>query len=256
MTWLVLVLAVLLSAPALAQEIDPDRPELTESAKLVPRGAWQLESGLALSRERQGGRRAEHTFEAEADLRIGVARDLELNVGWAPLVHVWGPDSDTGIGDVALGVRYRFVEGVEDALWPPYLAVKAFAKLPAAEEPRGTGRPDFGLLLLASLELPYDFEAEINVGAAAVGQTRPNGYLAQAIATASLSRELARSLLGFVEVLFNSREERESREQLAANVGLVYRLTPALAIDAGVQTSLIGQGPDYVIRTGLSVLWR
>ena len=57
-------------------------------------------------------------------------------------------------------------------------------------------------------------------------------------------------------MLFNSREEREGREQLAANVGLVYRLTPALAIDAGVQTSLVGQGPDYVIRTGLSVLWR
>lgn len=256
MTLLVLVVALLVSAPALAQEIDPDRPELTESAKLVPRGAWQLESGLALSRERQGGRRAESAFEAEADLRIGVARDLELDVGWAPLVHVWGPADDAGIGDVALGARYRFVEGVEDELWPPYVAVKAFTKLPAAEEPRGTGRPDFGLLLLASLELPYDFEAEINVGAAAVGQTRPNGYLAQAIATASVSRELARPLLAFVELLFNAREERGGREQLAANVGLVYRLTRSLAIDAGVQTSLAGHGPDYVVRTGLSVLWR
>jgi outer membrane putative beta-barrel porin/alpha-amylase len=256
MSLVVLLVALLLSAPALAQDIDPDRPELTESAKLVPRGALQVESGLALSRERRGGRGAEKTFEAESDLRIGVARDLELNLGWSPLVHVWGPQDDTGIGDVTLGVRYRFVEGVEDVLWPPHLGVKVFAKLPAAEEPRGTGRPDFGLLLLASLELPHDFELEINVGGAAVGQTRPNGYLAQAIATASLSRELARSLLGFVEVLFNSREERDGRDQLAANVGLVYRLTRWLAIDAGVQTSLAGQGPDYVVRTGLSVLWR
>jgi len=94
------------------------------------------------------------------------------------------------------------------------------------------------------------------IGAAAVGQTRPNGYLAQAIATASVSRELARPLLAFVELLFNAREERGGREQLAANVGLVYRLTRSLAIDAGVQTSLAGQGPDYVVRTGLSVLWR
>jgi hypothetical protein len=255
-TLVVVLVALLLAAPALAQEIDPDRPELTESAKLVPRGALQLESGLALSRERRGGRGAEKTFEAEADLRIGVRRDLELNLGWSPLVHVWGPEDDTGIGDVTLGVRYRFVEGTEDQPWPPYLAVKAFAKLPAADEPRGTGRPDFGLLLLASVELPQDFELEINVGAAAVGQTRPNDYLAQAIATASLSRELARSLLGFVELLFNSREERDGREQLAANIGLVYRLTRTLAIDAGVQTSLVGHGPDYVVRTGLSVLWR
>jgi hypothetical protein len=241
---------------ARADEIEPDRPEVTESARLVPRGALQLESGLAYSRERRGGRPTEETFEAEADLRIGLLHDLELNLGWSPLVRVRGADDDTGIGDVTLGVRYRFVEGFEDARWPPHLGVKVFAKLPAAEEPIGTGRPDFGVLLLASFELPHDFELEVNVGAAAVGQTRPNGYLAQAIATASLSYDITPSLLGFLETLFNSADERGGRGLLAVNVGLVYRLTRRLAIDAGIQTSLAGQGPDYVVRTGLSVLWR
>jgi hypothetical protein len=250
------VLAVASLQPAVAQEIDPDRPELTESAKLVPRGAVQLESGVGYSRERRGGLAAERTFEAEADLRIGVSRDIELNLGWSPLVRVRGPEDDTGIGDVTLGVRYRFIEGIEDELWPPYVAVKAFAKLPAAEKPIGTGRPDFGLLLLASFELPHGFELEVNVGGAAIGQTRPNDYLAQAIATASLSRQLTRSLLGFVELLFNTRDERDGGDALALNVGIVYRLTRRLAIDAGVQTSLVGQAPDYVLRTGLSVLWR
>lgn len=241
---------------ARAAEIEPDRPEVTESARLVPRGALQLESGLAYSRERRGGRPTEETFEAEADLRIGLWHDLELNLGWSPLVRVRGADDDTGIGDVTLGVRYRFVEGFEEARWPPHLGVKVFAKLPAAEEPIGTGRPDFGVLLLASFELPHDFELEVNVGAAAVGQTRPNGYLAQAIATASLSYDITPSLLGFLETLFNSADERGGRGLLAVNVGLVYRLTRRLAIDAGIQTSLAGQGPDYVVRTGLSVLWR
>ena len=254
---LVALLLVIPSAPpTLAAEIEPDRPELTESAKLVPRGAVQLESGSAFSRERRAGLATEKTFEAEADLRIGVSRHIELNLGWEPLVRVRGPEDDTGIGDVTLGVRYRFVEGFEDVSWPPHLAVKVFAKLPAADEPRGTGRPDFGLLLLASFELPQDFELEVNVGAAAIGQTRPNGYLAQAIATASLSRDLAPSLLGFLELLFNTCDERGGRGQLAVNIGLVYRLTRTLAVDAGIQTSLAGPGPDYVVRTGLSVLWR
>ena len=242
--------------PALAAEIQPDRPELTESAKLVPRGAVQMESGLAFSRERRAGRATEETFEAGADFRIGVTRNVELNLGWEPLVRVRGAEDDTGIGDVTLGVRYRFVEGFEDVTWPPHLAVKVFAKLPAAEEPLGTGRPDFGVLLLASFELPYEFELEVNLGAAAVGQTRPNGYLAMGIATASLSRDLAPSLLGFLELLFNTRDERDGREQLSAQIGLVYRLTREIAVDAGFQTSLVGQAPDYVVRTGLSVLWR
>jgi hypothetical protein len=253
---LVVLLVVTEAPPARAADIEPDRPELTESAKLVPRGAVQLESGLAFSRERRAGREAEKTFEAEGDLRIGVLRDLELNLGWAPLVSVWGPEDDTGVGDVTLGVRYRFVEGFEEEPWPPHFGVKVFTKLPVADEPLGTGRPDFGLLVLASFELPLDFELEVNVGAAAIGQARPSGYLGQAIATASLSRDFTSSLLGFLELLFNSREERDGRDQLAVNVGLVYRLTRALAVDAGVQTSLMGDGPDYVVRTGLSVLWR
>jgi Putative MetA-pathway of phenol degradation len=255
---LMLVLLAMIPSipPALAAEIEPDRPEVTESARLVPRGAVQLESGLAFSSERRAGLATEKTFEADANLRMGVSRHVELNLGWEPLVRVRGPEDDTGIGDVTLGVRYRFVEGFEDELWPPHLAVKVFAKLPAAAEPLGTGRPDFGVLLLASFELWQDFELEVNVGAAAIGQTRPSGFLGQAIATASLSRDLAPSLLGFVELLFNSREERGGREQLALNVGLVYRLTSTLAVDAGVQTSVVGQGPDYVVRTGLSVLWR
>jgi hypothetical protein len=29
-----------------------------------------------------------------------------------------------------------------------------------------------------------------------------------------------------------------------------------MAVDVGLQTSLVGQAPDYVVRTGLSVLWR
>jgi hypothetical protein len=112
MAALVVVVALLLvsvSAPAIpAAEVDPDRPEVTESAKLVPRGAVQLESGVALSRERRAGVVAERTFQIEADLRIGVAHDLELNLGWEPLVRVRGPEDDTGTGDVTVGVRYRF----------------------------------------------------------------------------------------------------------------------------------------------------
>jgi hypothetical protein len=241
---------------ALAAEIESDRPELTESAKLVPRGAVQLETGLEYSRERQAGQPTEKTFGIGGDLRIGLGRDVELNVGWQPLVRVRGSQDDTGVGDVTLGVRYRFVEGFEDVLWPPHIAVKVFTKLPGAGEPIGTGRPDFGALLLASLELPYDFELEVNLGAAAIGQTRPNGYLAQGIATASLSRDLTSSLVGFLELLFTTRDERGTRGQFAVNAGLVHRLTSSFAIDAGVQTSLVGQGADVVVRTGVSVLWR
>ena len=39
-------------------------------------------------------------------------------------------------------------------------------------------------------------------------------------------------------------------------IAQISRLTRETAVDAGVQTSLVGQAPDYVVRAGLSVLWR
>jgi Putative MetA-pathway of phenol degradation len=246
-----LLLLAFPSAPTLAAQIEPDRPELTESAKLVPRGSVQLETGVALSKERRAGEPTEKTLELEADIRIGVTRQLEVDLEGEPFVRVRGPQDDTGFGDITIGFRYRFIEAFEGYPWPPHLAVKAFAKLPIADEPIGTGRPDFGLLLLASFELPWDFELEVNLGAAAVGQS--SGYLAQALGSASLSHDLTSSLFGFFEVLLASRNQRDGRGSMSINTGLVYRVTSRLAVDTGIQTSLLGEAPDYVVRAGLSV---
>src|SRR5215470_189482 len=238
-----------------AEEIQSDRPEVTESARLLPRGTAQLETGFLYSSQRAAGLPTEKVFGIEGVLRIGLARDFELNLESDPLVRVRGPQDDTGFGDVTLGVRYRFLEEAEDETWPPNLALKPFIKLPVASEPIGTGRPDFGALLLASIALPWDMELEVNAGGAAIGQVDSGGYRAQAIASASLSRDIVERLNAFVELFYSSRQHRDQGQQLALNVGLVYRITPTFAVDAGVQTSLFGEGPDYMIRTGLSVLF-
>ena len=210
---------------------------------------------MLYSGQRAAGLPTEKVFGIEADLRIGVARDLEVNVGGEPLVRVRGPQDDTGFGDVTLGVRYRFLEAAEDETWPPNLAVKPFVKLPVASEPIGTGRPDFGALLLASFALPWDMELEVNAGGAAIGQVDSGEYRAQAIASASLSRDIVEGLNAFLELFYSSRQQRDQGQQLAVNVGLIYRITSTFAADAGVQTSLFGGGPDYMMRTGLSVLF-
>ena len=154
----VLGLALLLATgrvgAAASEEIQPDRPEVTESARLVPRGAFQLETGFVFSGQRSAGMPTERIFGIEADLRIGVARQLEVDIEGDPLVRVRGPQDDTGFGDVTLGVRDRFLEDVDAAPWPPSLALKPYVKIPVASEPIGTGRPDFGLYLYLGGFLP------------------------------------------------------------------------------------------------------
>jgi hypothetical protein len=71
--------------------------------------------------------------------------------------------------------------------------------------------------------------------------------------TGSLGRKLARALSAFGEFFFATREARDAGDQAGLQAGLVYVVTPSIAVDAAILTSLIGRAPDYVLRTGLSL---
>jgi Putative MetA-pathway of phenol degradation len=234
------------------EPVGPDRAGAATSAATVGRGAWQLEAGLAYQRERIAASPTERTFLIEATLRAGVTERLELRLNAEPLVHLRGAEDATDHGDFGLGAKYRFLDATEDS-WLPSLAVLPFVKLPVAEPPIGSGKTDFGALLLASFALPGQVSLDVNAGMAAVGQSRPGGYLLQAIVAAGASRDVVDWLTVFSDVIFASREERGGRDSLVLDAGVIWRPRRDVAVDASVVTSLAGTGPDWALRAGVSV---
>ena len=99
---------------------------------------------------------------------------------------------------------------------------------------------------------PWQFSLDVNAGLAVVGQARPNGYLLQALVAASLGRPITERFSPYMELFFASRAKRDGRDVLGVGTGLIYLVTHRVALDAGVQTSLTGRGPDYVFRAGVS----
>jgi len=244
-------------APAFAEEdsdVAPDRPDVTNSTQTVPFRAVQIEVGLEYARMSLAARTDDRRFVVQGALRFGLTDRLEGYLDGEPLVRLRGEDEDTGNGDLELGLKYRFLDQPEGAPWPS-LGLQPFVKFPAAAEPIGSGRPDFGMLLLASLALPWQLGLDVNAGLVAVGQTRPSEYLVQGLGSASLSREVAERLSAFVEIFYASREERDGRYAVGFNTGLVFLLRRRLALDAAVATTLAGRGPDYAVRTGISLRW-
>ena len=71
-------------AVARGQDINPDRPDLTTSAELVPAGALQLETGLEYERARVGGGPAERRLGVQAVLRAGLGSVLEVSLESEP----------------------------------------------------------------------------------------------------------------------------------------------------------------------------
>jgi hypothetical protein len=234
------------------EPIAPDRAGASLSTTTVGRGAVQVETGLAYERQRIAGSPSDRRFSVEAAVRAGVSDRLEVRVEGEPLVRLRGADDDTGPGDVSLSAKYRFLE-TEEGSWRPSLGVLPFVKLPVAEAPIGSGKTDFGALLLASFALPGQVSVDADAGLATIGQSRPGGYLLQAIVAAGASRDLASWLTLFSDVLYTSRDERAGRDSVVLDAGLVWRPRRDVAVDASAVTSLAGAGPDWAVRAGMSV---
>jgi hypothetical protein len=248
---LALALVLVLAPSARAQDaLEPDRPSVSTSTRTVAVRAVQVEAGVEYGQT--SDRPTEHRFTVEGTLRAGVTERLELRLEGEPLVHLHGPDDDTGHGDLTLAVKYRFFEPDTDGGLPS-VGVLPFLKLPLASEPLGSERVDFGLHLLASLDLPWALSLDANAGAAAIGQRRPDGFVVQGLASASLARRFLERLTVFAELFFASRDEHDGRDRLGADAGVGILVTRALALDGAVETTLTGDGPDYAVRAGLSV---
>lgn len=249
------VLAVLVASAAAGADddaLDPDRPDASFSAKTVGAGRVQLETGALFERTRIAAEPTERRLAAETTLRIGVGGRFEVRVDGEPIVRLRGAEEATDVGDFRLGAKWRFLDATQDAAWPA-LALLPFVKLPTAPAPIGTGKADYGVLLLATFELPGDFGLDVNAGIAAIGQTRPSGHLLQALVSASLSRKLGAVLTGFGEIFYASREERSGRDQVGVDGGITWTVLPNIALDAAVGTSLYGRLPDVFVRAGGSV---
>jgi len=248
--------AVALGAPAAlageADRIQVDRPSVSQSTSTVPPGALQIESGVEYARTRTGGEPDERRLTLDIALRIGLTERIEVTLEGEPLVRIRGQQDDTGNGDVSLKGKYRFLEKREGTWWPS-LGVMPFVKLAVAHAPHGPDRPDFGLIGLASFDLPWRLGLDVNAGLAGLGQSHPGGYLVQGVASAALGRELGERWSTYVELFYASQAERGARDVVGFDTGVQFFVTARVALDAAVETSLAGPGPDYAFRAGLSV---
>lgn len=246
-----MALIACVAGAAESDRIDPDRPSVSTSTDTLPPGTVQIESGVEYSRTKVGGSPAERQLTLDVLLRAGLTDRMEIRLEGEPLVLTRGQQDDTANGDVSLQAKYRFFDGREGTGWPS-LGVLAFVKFPIAHAPHGTNAPDFGLISLASFLLPWQLSVDANLGVAGLAE-RPGGYLLQGVGAAALGRDIGERWSIFGEVFFASAAERGARESVGFDAGVQYFLTSRVALDVAGQTSLVGPGPDYAFRAGLSV---
>jgi hypothetical protein len=186
--------------------VNPDRPGISATPHTVPRGVVHVETGVEYARERRAGQPDQRRASLVSTLRVGVADRLELRIEGEPLVALRGAENGTNVGDTALGVKWRLLDGADGTL-EPTLALLPVVKLATAPDPIGTERWDFALLALASLTFDR-LTLELNAGLAAIGQRHRGDYLLQGLVVGGANVDVTGRWTVLGELFFASRSER------------------------------------------------
>jgi len=241
-----------------APDLVTDRPDQTESAVVLPVGAFQAELGVAFSRQEQAGISAGEVELPGTLLRYGFSDRIELRIAWPGVVgqESSGPGGREGRGGVAdpeLGLKASFFAAERgDGL---NLALLIHTTLPVGDETLGSPRADPSLRLLGAYELRDRVGLGWNVGYEA-GSFEDGGgerhTLGRFVYTGTLGFALAPVWGAFVELFGDLPASDPEPAAHCFDAGVTFLLTPRLQLDFAAGVGLNEAAQDWFASAGLS----
>jgi hypothetical protein len=230
-------------SPALVQaQVVSDRPDAAEGTTVLPRGAFQVEAGLAIERDRS----REYTRSTPTLLRYGAFETVELRLETegrlsAPAAH--------GMADMAVGAKWHLMDGENGE--PAIALVGNIALATGARAFRGQGsRPS--LLLATEWELSPDMSLSLMPGLVRDADDSGNHFVAGILAI-SLDKEWTEEFHSFIELSAPQiARTRYGGTQATVNAGVTYAVSKQLQLDTAVFRGLNKRTADLYWTVGLS----
>ncbi len=222
LTWL--AVATAWHPVSAAEPVTPQRPSFSSDPNTTAAGTLELEAGYLADDADGAG--------LPLALKWGSGPSTELFVGWSP----WQQASSdvTGIGDVSVGVRHRFLDG--DG--PMTMAYQVSGKVPtaSADDGLGSGVPDLSLAL-TSLWSGQSSSVVAYYQAGLIGRPASSGVLVDHALALAVGIPLGDRLSSFLETTGTWRPELHSSD-VQGVAGFGFAVRPSIVIDAAVNVVL------------------
>ena len=234
------------------EDLETDRPDITESSSVVGAGLWQLETGVLFQSDRTDPVTAHDTSAPNVLMRIGLGSRLELRIGGegflAESLSTPGSGMATGASDLELGLKYKFVDqsraGVDFSVIP-------IISIPTGSDPFTTGGYDPTVKFVLQRDLPRGFGIGGNLIVASI--TEDNHRFTQTSVSASLGHDLGAGWGGFWELYGASALSRDGGRAWLFDTGVTHTIGKNLQIDVSVGRGLTTDAPDWFLGAGFAI---
>jgi len=258
-----LVLTLAFSVPGARAEEPPelvtDRPDQTESATVVPQGTLQLEMGWLASRDTDRGRTTETRERPGTLLRFGLARRVELRVGWDGAldeereVAARRVEEVSGVGDAEIGAKIHLMpeRGAR-----PEMALLAGTSVPIGDDELTSDRLDPSFRLSLAHTLSERIGLGYNLGMTWASELDGSGRRVTHSFfnyTAAVGFSLSPRWGTFVEVFGDLPVEAPGGAGHALDGGFTFLVRDNLQLDVFAGVGLSREAADELLGFGLSL---
>jgi outer membrane putative beta-barrel porin/alpha-amylase len=231
-------------------EIEPDRPDVTNGTHIVDIGLLQVEIGGIYTRVDPRVRGVGTPVTA----RLGLADWLEARVGTDGLVaQSTAGTSVSGVGNLQVGAKLR--------LWAQPGGVPVLSVLPSitvptasAEKGLGSGAADYTFAVLTGRDFGRHWHADVNYGIGAIGVADGQPHFLQQLASVSVSAAASDNWNPYVETFWLSRDEPGGGAVGGVDAGAIYELGARYALDGGLQFGVTADAPAFAAFGGISII--
>lgn len=221
------------------QPINTDRPAVTESSVVVPRGSFQVENGFLAT-----GDQGQNTFDGpETEMRFGLTNSTELRLYVPDYYH----DSVSGFGDLGIGMKQLLgpVAGFD-------VSIVAFLTFPTGAAAISSHGYDPGLQLPWSRKLSTNWTLAGQL--ALYWPTEGAARNLTGESTFLLDRQLTKPMDAFIEYVGDFPQRGGPRHLL--HFGAAYKITPRNQLDVHYGIGLSPAAVDHFVGIGYSFLFQ
>jgi hypothetical protein len=231
-------------------DLEPDRPDVTNGTHIVDVGLLQMEAGGIWTR----GGASRHSVGTPTTLRLGLSDWLEARISSDGFLSVTDPGgTQSGLGNVQLGAKLR--------LWAdpggvPVLSVLPTVNIPTASASKGlgSGQADYTIAMLTGTDFLRRGHIDVNYGLGWIGAGDGLPRFIQHLVSWSASAEVPGPVTPYVEGFWFSRQDADGGRVAALDTGAIYVVNPRLALDGGLQVGLTAAAPSLEAFGGISVV--
>lgn len=221
----------------------PYRPTLSNPAELPAPGWLEIEAGWQRTRGNDLRRNSlPYTAKLAFDENWGVLVGGEAHIREAT------PDGTLkGFGDTSITLKHRFATSDEDLNF----GIEAGAKSPTAKTGLGSGKTDWTINGIASLDFAEDWRLDANLGFTRLGAVAPGESRNATLLAAALAKQI--SAWGLAIERSDSRQSGtpSARQWLAA---VSYATTPQFVVDLAVARTRQGEERQHTLMLGFTWL--